>query len=104
MQIIKQGSRRAAQSHHIVQPKTPRVSWDKDRKSVTLEVRRNPDGKSQWDNWVHLSISDLREAINCLAEKGTADCQEEISKEFSSQSNNLLKIIMCSIGLGPRKE
>ena len=35
----------------------------------------------------------------CLAEKGIADCQDEISQEFSSQLDKLLKIMMCSVGL-----
>lgn len=99
MQIIRQGSRRSSHSRHIVPVQAPRITWDRSRKNVTLTVRNIPDGKCEWDYWVHLSISDLREAMVCLAEKGIADCQDEISQEFSSQLDKLLKIMMCSVGV-----
>lgn len=39
----------------------------------------------------------------CLAEKGIADCPNEISREFSPQLDKLLKIILCSVGVVSEK-
>ncbi|HBB98287.1 MAG TPA: hypothetical protein DC054_23130 [Blastocatellia bacterium] len=100
MKVIRQGSRRSGSSSEIVRDKVPKITWDSSRKSVTLNVRNNPDGYgSQWDYWVHLGVSDLREVMACLAEKGIADCPDEISREFSPQLDKLLKIILCSVGV-----
>jgi hypothetical protein len=100
MKILRQGSRRSSSSLEIVPNKTPQISWDKKSQSVTLNVRSIPDGHdSKYDYWVYLSISDLQETMGCLAEKGIGDCKDEISKGFSSHLDNLIKIILCSVGI-----
>lgn len=81
MRIVKQGSRRSSQSHHLVPDRAPRVSWNKNSKTIELSASNIPDGHgSKWDYWVNLSIADLRNTLACLAEEGIQDCQDDFQR------------------------
>jgi hypothetical protein len=94
--------RRGAWSNHgpktIIGNRSPKIDWDKTSKSVKLSVERIPTTKKVSHNYdLYLSIDEIQKIIESLAEKGIVDCQNDISKKFSNQLENLLKIMTCIV-------
>jgi predicted transcriptional regulator YheO len=82
--------------------KDPEIRWAKASKNIKLSVKNVRDPNSQrvaHDYTVSLNIGEVRQIIEALAEKGIVNCQGEISQEFRTQLDKLLKIMMCSVGI-----
>lgn len=105
MEIRKPSVKRDRGSPVIV-PSTTRqkISWHKKLQSVTLIAMGLREGGSTYDYEVYLSIGDIQQIMESLAESGIGDCPNEISQEFSPKLDKLLKIMMCSVGFVPKDE
>lgn len=101
MQLLRTGSKSNHGASSVFDAKNPRISWDNTSKAVRLTISRIPDidqPRATYDYDLSLSIEDIQKIIGSLVEKGIPDCQVDISQKFSTQTDKLLKLMLCSAG------